>query len=109
MVGPTITTSKPDVVIFKPYEVAPVKAGGPQPQFVVPLPRQDSVHATTLEPEEFRPPTYINLKPSREFVLDEFGDPPLLDGTSNPNADLGIDLDSMKEKIKMVATLKKPT
>jgi hypothetical protein len=28
---------------------------------------------------------------------------------ADPIADLGIDLDSMKEKIKMVATLKKPT
>lgn len=79
MAGPAISV-KPDVMIFKPYDVAPMKSGGPASPQPIHLQRGESVQGTPLEPEEFRPPTYIKLKPEKQYVLDEFGDPPLLDG-----------------------------
>jgi len=45
VVGP-VPPAKPDVVIFRPYEVSPVKTGGPA--FPVSIPRQESVQGTPL-------------------------------------------------------------
>jgi hypothetical protein len=42
--------SRPDVIVFKPYEVPPVKTGGPIPPSSSNLIRAESVQGIPLEP-----------------------------------------------------------
>lgn len=77
-----IEISQPQPVIFKPYEVAsPPKTPNPEPTPTVFVPIIKEQPQQT-RPEELKAPTYIKLKPEKQYELDEFGDPPLLDGTT---------------------------